>query len=105
MRNRPMSFARLCLAEMTNHPGRTKPAQARMTREELRDLIARAGITQARAAELAGVAERTLRQYLAGDRAIPLSASGLLASSCITLGAPAGLLAKYLPADVAARLA
>jgi len=75
-----------------------------MTPAELRDLIERAGITQARAAELAGVADRTLRQYLAGDRAIPLSASGLLAASCIALGAPAGLLARYLPADVAARI-
>lgn len=91
---------------MTNHPDRKSgSAQSRMTPDELRDLIARAGITQARAAELAGVAERTLRQYIAGDRAIPLSASGLLASSCITLGAPVGLLARYLPADVAARVA
>lgn len=88
---------------MTNHPGR-KPGslQQRMTPEALRDLIERADITQARAAELAGVAERTMRQYLAGDRAMPLSASGLLAVSCIMLGAPAGMLARYMPAETRA---
>jgi hypothetical protein len=90
---------------MPNHPGRAPgSAQRRMTPAELRDVIARAGITQARAAELAGVAERTMRQYLAGDRAIPLSASGLLCLSCILLGGPAGLLAPWLPAPVAQSL-
>ena len=90
---------------MPNHPGR-KPgsAQLRMTPAQLRDLIERAGITQARAAELAGVKERTLRQYLAGDRAMPLSASGLLCLSLILLGAPSGLMAPWLPAEVAAAL-
>jgi transcriptional regulator with XRE-family HTH domain len=91
---------------MTNHPGRRKPgsAQCRMTPEALRDIIARAGITQARAAELAGVQLRTMQQYLAGDRAMPLSASGLLAVSCILLGAPSGLLRPYLPTAVAEQL-
>jgi len=90
---------------MSNHPGR-KPgsAQLRMTPEQLRDLIERAGITQARAAELAGVKERTLRQYLAGDRAMPLSASGLLCLSLILLGAPAGMLAPWLTEEVATAL-
>lgn len=41
-----------------------------------------------------------MRQYLAGDRAMPRSASGLLCVSCILLGAPAGLLAPWLPVDV-----
>jgi transcriptional regulator with XRE-family HTH domain len=72
-----------------------------MTPHQLRDLIERAGITQAKAASLAGVQERTMRQYLAGDRAMPLSASGLLCLSCIMLGAPAGMLLPWLPADVA----
>lgn len=72
-----------------------------MTPGELADLIGRAGITQARAAELAGVKLRTMQQYLAGDRAMPLSASGLLAMSCICLGGPPGMLAPYLPAEVA----
>lgn len=85
---------------MTNHPGR-KPAQRRMSPAELRDLIERAGITQARAAALAGVAERTMRQYLAGDRAMPLSASGLLCVSCVLLGSPAGLLLPWLPPETA----
>ena len=91
---------------MSNHPGR-KPgsAQQRMTPEQLRDLIQRAGITQARAAELAGVAERTMRQYLAGDRAMPLSASGLLCLSLIMLGGPAGLLSPWLHPDLRDRLA
>jgi len=90
---------------MTNHPGR-KPgsAQGRMTPDQLRDLIARAGITQERAAALAGVEQRTLERYLAGTRAMPLSASGLLCLSCVTLGAPVGLLAEWLPADVAAAI-
>ena len=87
---------------MTNHPGR-KPgsSQRRMTPEQLRDLIARAQLTQAQAAELAGVADRTMRQYLAGDRAMPTSASGLLCASLIMLGGPALLLAPWLPMTVA----
>jgi transcriptional regulator with XRE-family HTH domain len=88
---------------MTNHP-RRPAAQRRMSPDELRDLIARAGITQARAAELAGVKLRTMQQYLAGDREMPLSASGLLALSCILLGGPAPLLAPWLPPGVAAAL-
>ncbi len=87
---------------MTNHPGR-KPgsAQQRMTPEALRQLIERAGITQARAAELAGVEQRTLERWLSGDRAMPRSASGLLCLSLIMLGAPAALLHPYLPEAVA----
>lgn len=83
---------------MTNHPGR-KPGSAplRMTPQQLRDLRARAGLTQQRAADLAGVALRTMQQYEAGDRQMPLSASGLLCLSCILLGSPAGLLAPWLP--------
>lgn len=90
---------------MTNHPGR-KPGSAplRMTPEQLRDLIARAGITQSRAADLAGVQLRTMQQYLAGDRAMPVSASALLCVSLVILGAPVGLLAPWLHADVAASL-
>jgi transcriptional regulator with XRE-family HTH domain len=86
---------------MTNHPGR-KPgsAQQRMTPAQLRDIIERGGITQARAAELAGVAPRTMRQYLAGDRAIPLSVSGMLCVCLILLGAPAVLLRPWLPLEV-----
>lgn len=90
---------------MTNHPGR-KPGSAplRMTPEQLRDLIARAGITQSRAADLAGVQLRTMQQYLAGDRAMPVSASALLCVSLVILGAPVGLLSPWLHADVAASL-
>lgn len=88
---------------MTNHPGRKSgSAPRRMTPAELRDLIERTGMTQARAADLAGVALRTMQQYLAGDRAIPLSASGLLCVSCIILGSPAGLLLPWLPYEVSA---
>lgn len=87
---------------MTNHPGR-KPgsAQQRMTPAQLRDLLARTGLTQQRAADLAGVKLRTMQQYLAEDRAMPLSASGLLCLSCIMLGTPAGLLLPWLPPAVA----
>ena len=90
---------------MTNHPGR-KPgsAQQRVTPDILRDIIARAGITQARAAELAGVKLRTMQQSLAGERQIPLSASGLLCASCVALGSPPGLLAPYMPPELAAHL-
>ena len=87
---------------MTNHPGR-KPgrAPARMTPDELRDLINRAGMTQARAAELAGVQLRTMQQYLAGDRAMPVSASAMLCVACIMLGAPATLLLRFIPGETA----
>ena len=90
---------------MTNHPGRTPgSAQERMTPEIMGDIIKRMDITQERAAELSGVALRTMKGYLAGDRKIPRSASGLLAVSCILLGAPAGLLLPYLPASIRERL-
>ena len=90
-------------SNVTNHPGR-KPgsAQQRMTPEQLRNLLARAGLTQERAAALAGVEQRTLERWLAGSRAMPLSASGLLCVSCIMLGAPVGILSPWLPAEVAA---
>lgn len=90
---------------MTNHPGR-KPgsAQQRMTPDTLRDLLLRAGITQARAAELSGVRLRTMQQYLAGDRAMPLSASGLLCVCLVILGGPPDLLHPWLPPLVAAAL-
>lgn len=86
---------------MTNHRGR-RPAPLRMTPEQLRDLISRAGLTPERAAGLAMVPPGTMQQYLDGARPIPPSAAGLLCLSCITLGAPAGLLASWLPAEVAA---
>ena len=91
---------------MTNHPGRRPgSAQQRMTPEQLRDLIKRAGITQARAADLAGVSTRAVEQYLAPEgtpahRRIPLSVSGLLCLSLILLGGPAGLLAPWLHPDL-----
>jgi hypothetical protein len=75
-----------------------------MTPAQHRDQIARAGITQARAAELARVERRTMERYLAGDRAMPLSASGLLCVSLVILGAPVELLAPWLDGDVAAAL-
>ena len=89
---------------MSNHPGRPKPGAAqprRMTPQQLRDIIDRAGLTQQQAADLAGVALGTMKQYLAGLRAMPQSASGLLCLSLIVLGGPAGLLAPWLRADVA----
>ncbi len=84
---------------MTNHPGRARQ-QRRMTSSELRDLIARARITHERAAELASVKLSTMEQYIADERPIPLSVSGLLAMSCIWLGAPAGMLEQYLPPGI-----
>jgi len=75
-----------------------------MTAGQLCDLRQRAGITQTQAAELAGVALRTMQQYEAGDRQIPRSVSGLLCLSCITLGGPAEMLAPWLPPPVAQRL-
>ena len=87
---------------MVNHPGRVPgSAQQRMTPDQLRNLIERANMTQTRAADLAGVKLRTMQQYLAGDRAMPLSASGLLCLSCVMIGAPVGLLSPWLPAEVA----
>lgn len=101
---------------MTNHPGR-KPGSAplRMTPAQLRDLRTRSGLTLQRAADLAGVALRTMQQYEAPatladgsrnsqHRAMPVSASALLCVSCILLGAPAALLAPWLPAETAREL-
>lgn len=94
---------------MTNHPGR-KPGSAlalgqqRMTPEQLRDLLARSQLTQSRAAALAGVGLRTMQQYIAGDRTMPLSASGLLCLSLVTLGAPAALLTPWVHPAVAEAL-
>ena len=90
---------------MTNHPGR-KPGSAlpRMTPHQLRDLLARANMTQAQAASFAGVETRTMERYLAGDRAIPLSVSGLLCLSLVILGAPVGLFAPWLHADLVPKL-
>lgn len=39
--------------------------------EYLRDLIVAAGLTQSAAAHLMGIAPRSMRQYLAGDRPVP----------------------------------
>lgn len=89
---------------MTNHPGRKPSAPLRMTPEQLRDLLARTGLTQQRAAELAGVELRTMERWLAGARAMPRSASGLLCLSCIILGSPAGLLLPWLSPEVAATI-
>ena len=75
-----------------------------MPPEELANLIEHACITTARAAELAGVAHRTMQQYLAGDRAMPRSASGMLCLSCIVLNLVTGddvdWAAFWLPSDV-----
>lgn len=89
---------------MPNHPGRPKPGSAqplRMTPQQLRDIIDRAGLTPQQAADLAGITVRTLDQYRAGERQIPLSVSGLLCLSLSVLGGPVGLLAPWLRADVA----
>lgn len=86
-----------------NHPGRTKPGSAqplRMTPEQLRDLLVRSNLTQQQAADLAGVALGTLKQYLSDARAMPLSASGLLCLSLAVLGAPAGLMAPWVQPSV-----
>jgi DNA-binding transcriptional regulator YiaG len=40
-------------------------------RQELRDLIAAAGMTQAAAAEYIGVSEKALQHWLGGRRAVP----------------------------------
>jgi transcriptional regulator with XRE-family HTH domain len=90
-----------------NHPGR-KPGSAqplRMTPTQLRSLLARSGITQQQAADLAGVALGTLKQYLRdpeqpGARAMPASASGLLCLSLAILGSPSGLMAPWVRAEV-----
>lgn len=84
---------------MSNHPGRKPGSAERMTPDELRALIEGAGITQARAAGLAGVSDRTMRQYLAGDRKIAISASSLLVVCLIMMGADPGPLMRYLPED------
>jgi transcriptional regulator with XRE-family HTH domain len=87
---------------MTNHPGR-KPAAAqplRMTPDQLRDLLARSGITQQQAADWAGVKLPTMKQYLSGLRPMPESAAALLCLSLAVLGAPSGLMAPWVREDV-----
>ena len=71
---------------MTNHPGRNLWSAKRMTPEELRDLIERADITQTRAADIIGISLRTMQQYIAGDRPIPLSVSRHLCAALIIIG-------------------
>lgn len=94
---------------MTNHPGR-KPGSddgwpIRMTPEQLRDIRSRCGLTQTQAAELCGSAAlRTYQQWEAGDRAMPMSASGLLCCAVILLGMPPEPLAPWLPKPIAAKL-
>ena len=87
---------------MANHPGR-KPgrAQQRMTPEQFRDLLARANMTQQRAADLLGVELRTVERWAAGAVQIPRTASGLLCVLCILLGAPAEMMRPWLPREVA----
>lgn len=73
---------------MTNHPGRAARGWDLhpISPEELRDLIEAAGITQAEAARRCHASERTMRQWLAGDRAMPLTASEGLALSLMWPG-------------------
>lgn len=88
---------------MTNHPNRpTRDGWDLhpISPDELRDLIAISGLTQARAAELAGVALRTMEQYLAGNRRMPLSASMLLLTQCVLRGMPAELVRPWLGAEM-----
>lgn len=89
---------------MNNYGREPGSAQLRMTPERLKNLIEYTGLSQRRAAALAGVQPRTLERWLAGTRAMPLSASGLLCASCVMLGAPAHLVLHWLPPEVADRL-
>jgi DNA-binding transcriptional regulator YiaG len=51
-----------------------------MTPTRLRAALKRLGLTQVAAAHALGVAPRTVRQWLAGDRRIPEPAARLLAT-------------------------
>lgn len=83
---------------MPNHPNRKPPPSGpeRLTPAQLADTLRRAQITQARAAALCGCALRTMQQWLAGDRAMPLSASMLLMAQLVLRGMPAGLARPWL---------
>jgi transcriptional regulator with XRE-family HTH domain len=59
---------------------------SKITPKALRELITRAGITQARAATLCHASTRTMEQWLAGDRAMPKSATALLVWSLYWMG-------------------
>lgn len=90
---------------MTNHPGRAPgSAQQRMTPADLRALLERAELTQARAAALAGVKLRTMQQYLAGDREMPQSASGSLCMALLLTLDGSLPVGQWLPTEVAAAL-
>lgn len=72
---------------MTNHPGRAPGWSIQpIAPHELRALIERAGISQAEAARRCHAKLRTMQQWLAGDRAMPLTASETLALSLMWPG-------------------
>jgi hypothetical protein len=57
----------------------------KITPESLHSLLKKAGITQAFAAYLCHSSRRSMEQWLAGDRAMPRSATALLCWSLYTL--------------------
>ena len=58
----------------------------KITPRSLRELLEKANITQARAATLCHASTRSMEQWLAGDRAMPKSATALLVWSMYWLG-------------------
>jgi hypothetical protein len=62
------------------------PNIAKITPPALYSMIAKADITQARAAYLCHASTRSMEQWLAGDKGMPRSATALLAWSLYWLG-------------------
>jgi DNA-binding XRE family transcriptional regulator len=58
----------------------------KITPNNLRELLAKAGVTQARAAHLCHSSTRSIEQWIAGDRAMPRSATAMLIWSLYFLG-------------------
>lgn len=91
-----------------NHPATTPHApsrqQATKTGVQMRQLIERANITQARAAELSRCSLRTMQDWLNGTYPIPPAAAELLALAVVAHGyaTPGPWLADWLPPELQA---
>lgn len=80
---------------MTNHPNRSRPrAWLTPPADVIRELRARAGITQVQAAEMTRAALRTWEQWERGDRRMPAATMELW---CIALAVGTVAHGPYVP--------
>lgn len=79
---------------MTNHPNRRPRGGTAPSPLLLRDLRERAGLTQAQAAVLLGVGDKTWRDWEAGRRRMP---AGMMELLCIVLAVGTVARGSYVP--------